>query len=80
MYSLSSFRNLSLSLVFLPVNKIRRPVAKGSRVPVWPTLTFLPAFSERTRRILATTPKEVIPAGLSIRIISSSIWVIITDF
>ena len=46
-----------------------RPVAKGSKVPVWPTLTLWPNLVFSLPRILATTPKLEIPAGLSMRII-----------
>ncbi len=42
-------------------------MAKGSKVPVWPTLTLCPNSSVRRRRTLATTPKLEIPEGLSIR-------------
>ena len=51
---------------------MRRPVAKGSNVPVWPTLTLWPNSSLSLLRTLATTPKLEMPAGLSIRIILSS--------
>ena len=58
--------------MFLPVKSIKRPVAKGSRVPVWPTLTLWPNSCFKNPRTLATTPKEEMPAGLSIKIIWSS--------
>lgn len=69
MYSLSSFKNSLDFLVILPVRRIKRPVAKGSRVPVWPTLTLWPSSAFKRPRTLATTPKLEMPAGLSIRII-----------
>ena len=52
--------------------------ANGSNVPVCPTFTFLPARSLKTRRILATTPNELIPAGLSTSNISLFINYIIS--
>ena len=55
---------------------MRRPVAKGSRVPVWPTLILRPYFERKKPRTLATTPKLEMPAGLSIRIMSLSILVL----
>lgn len=55
--------------MFWPVKSIRRPVAKGSRVPVWPTLTLWPNSAFKKPRTLATTPKLEMPAGLSTRII-----------
>src|SRR5215211_8626568 len=42
-----------------PTSTTSRPVAKGSRMPAWPTL------ASRPRRTRATTSCEVIPAGLS---------------
>ena len=59
-------------MVILPERRIRRPVAKGSRVPVWPTLTLWPNLSRSPERTLATTPKLLIPVGLSINMIWSS--------
>ena len=59
--------------MFLPVRMMRRPVAKGSRVPVWPTLTLWPYLARKKPRTLATTPKLEMPAGLSMRMIWSSI-------
>ena len=48
---------------------MRRPVANGSSVPVWPTLTLWPNSVFSWLRTLATTPKLERPAGLSINII-----------
>ena len=72
MYSLSSLRKSPDFLVILPERRMRRPVAKGSKVPVWPTLTLWPNSSRSFARTLATTPKLLIPAGLSTKIIWSS--------
>ena len=44
-------------------------MAKGSKVPVCPTLTLCPNSVDSCLRTLATIPKELIPAGLSTKII-----------
>src|SRR5215475_3886340 len=50
-----------MRLVNFPVQRMRRPVARGSSVPAWPTF-----FVFTCGRSLRTTSKEVHSSGLSI--------------
>ena len=65
-YSLVWYWKLSISLVFLPVHRIITPVARGSKVPACPTLSFFtPICLLNTPLTLFTRLKEVQPKGLS---------------
>src|SRR6201999_1032579 len=49
-----------------PTNSTKRPVAKGSRVPVCPIFGFLIPLPFRMPRTLATTSNDVQPDGFMI--------------
>src|SRR5258706_6546038 len=59
-YDLAESRRNRENFVASPKTSGRRPVAKGSSVPVWPAFA-----AARARRAMPSARVEVIPAGLS---------------